>query len=202
MRILSSLNVLPRADAPAEPAVRVVDHAVHFSGDCDSCRPHCGALCCTGYDFVVLTDDETASGRYACKDVVDGCDCALCERMRQGDVRRWLHDVVFGRGEYAPDTSAGRHLLAHELTHVVQQRSGPVDGTPAAGGISISDPSDRFEQAAERNADLVMAGQTVAPAPAGAPVSAQREEEMVQEMPVQALAVQRQEEEEESEEAS
>jgi hypothetical protein len=115
------LNVLPRADAPAEPAVRVVDHAVHFSGDCDSCRPHCGALCCTGYDFVVLTDDETASGRYACKDVVDGCDCALCERMRQGDVRRWLHDVVFGRGEYAPDTSAGRHLLAHELTHVVQQ---------------------------------------------------------------------------------
>lgn len=30
--------------------------------------------------------------------------------------------IVFGRGEYAPASSAGRHLLAHELTHVLQQR--------------------------------------------------------------------------------
>ncbi len=30
-------------------------------------------------------------------------------------------DVVFGAGEYAPETIAGRRLLAHELTHVVQQ---------------------------------------------------------------------------------
>jgi hypothetical protein len=32
-------------------------------------------------------------------------------------------NVVFGNGQYAPGTSAGRHLLAHELTHVVQQQS-------------------------------------------------------------------------------
>lgn len=31
------------------------------------------------------------------------------------------HDVVFGAGQFAPDTSGGRHLLAHELAHVVQQ---------------------------------------------------------------------------------
>jgi hypothetical protein len=31
------------------------------------------------------------------------------------------NDVVFGAGEYSPESSAGRHLLAHELTHVVQQ---------------------------------------------------------------------------------
>ncbi|PTL78086.1 DUF4157 domain-containing protein [Vitiosangium sp. GDMCC 1.1324] len=30
-------------------------------------------------------------------------------------------DIVFGQGEYAPDTTEGKHLLAHELTHVVQQ---------------------------------------------------------------------------------
>ncbi len=30
--------------------------------------------------------------------------------------------VVFGSGQYAPDTAAGKRLLAHELTHVVQQR--------------------------------------------------------------------------------
>ncbi len=30
-------------------------------------------------------------------------------------------DVVFGAGQYAPGTTQGRRLLAHELTHVVQQ---------------------------------------------------------------------------------
>ena len=39
-------------------------------------------------------------------------------------------------------------LLAHELTHVVRERRGPVDGSPAPGGIRLSDPGDRFEQAA------------------------------------------------------
>ena len=32
-------------------------------------------------------------------------------------------DVVFGPGQYAPETNQGRQLLAHELTHVVQQHS-------------------------------------------------------------------------------
>src|SRR6266545_990960 len=35
-------------------------------------------------------------------------------------------DVVFGRGQYAPETGEGQRLLAHELTHVVQQ-TGPGD---------------------------------------------------------------------------
>lgn len=33
-------------------------------------------------------------------------------------------DIVFGSGEFAPGSAAGQHLLAHELTHVVQQ-TGP-----------------------------------------------------------------------------
>jgi len=32
--------------------------------------------------------------------------------------------IVFGAGQYAPNTAGGRVLLAHELTHVVQQRLG------------------------------------------------------------------------------
>jgi Domain of unknown function (DUF4157) len=32
-------------------------------------------------------------------------------------------DVVFGQGQYAPGTSEGRKLMAHELAHVVQQES-------------------------------------------------------------------------------
>ncbi|HET7269600.1 MAG TPA: DUF4157 domain-containing protein [Rubrobacter sp.] len=31
--------------------------------------------------------------------------------------------IVFGAGRYEPSTGAGRHLLAHELTHYVQQRT-------------------------------------------------------------------------------
>ena len=33
-------------------------------------------------------------------------------------------DVYFNSGKYSPETSSGKHLLAHELTHVVQQNSG------------------------------------------------------------------------------
>ena len=35
------------------------------------------------------------------------------------------HDIVFGAGEWAPQTPAGRRLLAHELAHVVQQTRMP-----------------------------------------------------------------------------
>ena len=62
------------------------------------------------------------------------------------------HEIVLGEGAPALDSDQGKHTLAHELTHVTQQRNGPVAGTATGDGISISDPSDRFEQAAEHNA--------------------------------------------------
>ena len=79
-------------------------------------------------------------------------------------------NVVFQRETYDPSSDAGRLTLAHELTHVMQQRSGPVDGTTAPGGIKVSDPSDRFEREAAANADRVMS----APAPTAQPESVQR----------------------------
>ena len=94
------------------------------------------------------------------------------------------NDVVFQADKYSPDSDSGQRMLAHELTHVVQQRSGPVDGTPAAGGIKISHPSDSFEQAAESTADRVMSSQAVPTPMTGATSSVQRvapeEEEPVQ----------------------
>lgn len=39
-------------------------------------------------------------------------------------------DIVFGAGQYTPKTTKGRRLLAHELTHVLQQR-----GANKGGGI-------------------------------------------------------------------
>jgi len=106
------------------------------------------------------------------------------------------NDVVFQSGKYEPESDSGKRTLAHELTHVVQQRSGPVAGTPAPGGIKISHPSDSFEQAAESSADRVMAG--VAPTPAAtAPASVQREEEDEE---LQGMFVQREGEDEDQEE--
>ncbi|MFD4725833.1 DUF4157 domain-containing protein [Streptomyces seoulensis] len=60
--------------------------------------------------------------------------------------------IVIGKG------GGDRHTLAHELTHVIQQRNGPVSGTDTGQGYSVSDPSDRFERAAEANARKVMSG--------------------------------------------
>ncbi|WP_411083296.1 DUF4157 domain-containing protein [Streptomyces sp. cmx-18-6] len=59
--------------------------------------------------------------------------------------------VVIGAG------GGDKHTLAHELTHVVQQRQGPVAGTDNGAGLRVSDPSDRFEREAEANARRVMA---------------------------------------------
>ncbi|HTZ40409.1 MAG TPA: DUF4157 domain-containing protein, partial [Syntrophales bacterium] len=38
-------------------------------------------------------------------------------------------NIVFGAGQYAPGTHEGRRLIAHELTHVLQQSNGPVTVT-------------------------------------------------------------------------
>jgi hypothetical protein len=57
--------------------------------------------------------------------------------------------VVFNARQYAPDTSAGRRLLAHELAHVVQQRRGgaPPELSPAAGHERGADQAARAVEA-------------------------------------------------------
>jgi hypothetical protein len=70
--------------------------------------------------------------------------------------------IVFQRGRYDTTSPAGKHMLAHELTHVTQQRSGPVAGTDTGDGLRVSDPSDRFERAAETNAARVMSAPAAA----------------------------------------
>jgi hypothetical protein len=45
-------------------------------------------------------------------------------------------NVVFAPGRFAPHSSEGRHLLAHELTHVVQQTSSPERSHPAARPVA------------------------------------------------------------------
>ncbi len=62
------------------------------------------------------------------------------------------NDVVFGVGHYETNTNAGKMLLAHELTHVVQQANG------VQTKLGINQPGDQYEQEADRVAEMVVAG--------------------------------------------
>jgi hypothetical protein len=53
-------------------------------------------------------------------------------------------DVYFAAGEYRPGTPDGDSLLAHELTHVTQQR-----GAPSSGPLTVSEPGDAMETEAD-----------------------------------------------------
>lgn len=85
-------------------------------------------------------------------------------------------DIVFRNGQFDPGSATGQRTLAHELAHVVQQSAGPVDGSDAPGGIRLSDPSDRFERAADQTAGDVLANASASTTgAASAGISVQRE---------------------------
>jgi len=58
-------------------------------------------------------------------------------------------DVVFGSGQYAPSTEGGKSLLAHELTHVVQQQ----DGTVALYSLSRTQRIGNLQREENENDD-------------------------------------------------
>ncbi len=65
-------------------------------------------------------------------------------------------DVAFGAGQYAPGTTEGRKLLAHELTHVVQQEgTGDRPQFPEAG--TKTNTTDISEAATELKSTKAMA---------------------------------------------
>lgn len=56
------------------------------------------------------------------------------------------NDVYFNSGKYDTDSSAGRHLLAHELTHVVQQGAAPaMEGKTSSAAATHSTPGVQRE---------------------------------------------------------
>ncbi len=62
-------------------------------------------------------------------------------------------DIFFRQGAYAPHTVQGRELIAHELTHVLQQSTGSTDtGTRMIVGA----PDDVLEQEAEATAHALV----------------------------------------------
>ncbi len=68
-------------------------------------------------------------------------------------------NVVFGTGQYVPETHEGRRLLGHELTHVVQQSEGI---SPLQQELTVSRSDDAYEQQANDVAESVMIGRSQA----------------------------------------
>jgi hypothetical protein len=82
---------------------------------------------------------------------------------------------VFGAGEYVPQTRAGQRLLAHELTHVLQQR-----GTSGEGRLSIGETDNAHEREADSISASLISGEqshALAPAPRNVDAVLQRQPE-------------------------
>ena len=74
--------------------------------------------------------------------------------------------IWFGRGKYQPETMSGRRLLAHELTHTIQQRGRPT----AQRSLRIGAASDPAEATADRAADAVLSGRSIPDIGTGGPI--------------------------------
>jgi hypothetical protein len=79
-------------------------------------------------------------------------------------------DVVFGAGQYAPQTSAGQQLIAHELTHVSQQSA-----SSSSQLIRMGEPDSAAEEEADHVSTEVMRGGTLSGGPSPQSVSLQRQ---------------------------
>ena len=92
-------------------------------------------------------------------------DPAAADRARALGARAFTRgdDVFFGHGEYAPATARGRQLLAHELTHVVQQADGVTPGIQCAP--KDCDPTKRADVEAEVRARVEAAAKDAAALP-------------------------------------
>jgi len=73
-------------------------------------------------------------------------------------------DIYFAPGMYSPSSSDGQRLLAHEITHVVQQSAGmaPTVAAKSSGHHLIGDPDDPLEAEADRVAQAFLNGQDLA----------------------------------------
>ena len=93
----------PPVESESSP-FRVLNAMVYFNGKCEECRPFCAAICCRGYSFVALTEDEAKSGRYDYKEASETCECDVCKRMRDLGVRYALRRLPDGSCVYLDGT--------------------------------------------------------------------------------------------------
>lgn len=85
-------------------------------------------------------------------------------------------DVFFASGEYRPSSRGGRRLLAHELTHTIQQ--GAVDGRARAGGqVQAASAAPTVQRAAVRRPPTRSSAQQTGGESGGRPPQSTQESE-------------------------
>jgi hypothetical protein len=67
-----------------------------------------------------------------------GGQAAAAARSVNADAFTLGDHIVFGNGQYTPETATGRQLIAHELTHVVQQNHAPASIQRVGFGQAIA----------------------------------------------------------------
>jgi hypothetical protein len=80
-------------------------------------------------------------------------------------------NIAFGAGQYAPGTGEGNRLIAHELTHVVQQRQGrstnlrrwPIDFSPGDQSRFPLKPVDNSDEYQASGPEQILAKPLVCP---------------------------------------
>jgi hypothetical protein len=79
-------------------------------------------------------------------------DTSAVQMNRDLSAQAFAHgsDIYFGAGKYDPESSDGKRLLAHELTHVVQQTGG------VQPKLTVGQPGDKYGQEADQVAEQVM----------------------------------------------
>lgn len=90
-----------------------------------------------------------------------GPAAAESARAVSADAYTLGRDIVFGPGKYAPRKAAGERLLAHELTHTLQQRA----ETPGPDAVSIASGNSMAEREAESASTGIAAPEKLQPAP-------------------------------------
>jgi hypothetical protein len=114
-------------------------------------------------------------------------DAAAANRAVNSSAFTVGQDVVFGAGQYRPHTASGQHLLAHELTHVVQQARGgtlavqrqttsfgPTAGAPANWNAEVKAATSSADRAAllQKAVGVPVADVTTSSAADASPVAA------------------------------
>jgi len=107
-----------------------------------------------GLDHGVRRQMETAFGSdFSGVHVHTGLEAHTLNRAVSAVAFTTGQDIFFRDGAYDPVSSGGRELLAHELTHVVQQGGG---SGVAQGKLVVGEPNDRYEREAELAASAVV----------------------------------------------
>lgn len=135
-RSVDTQSQFARGQAPAE-----TDSCLAFPGE----RPSSGGRPLEGR----LRAPFERAYRRSFADVRVHSDSTAANSARQFGARAYTHggEIIFGSGQYQPDSASGQRLIAHELAHVAQQRKGQT------ADQAVSSPGSRSETEADNAAN-------------------------------------------------